>query len=175
LIWLADGKGVEKAAKLLQISTSRAGSVAAVISTLGKLARWPAPQLFPVLDIFRLLVLNAGTARLLSADAGELDPKNEGLGGLIARGLSQDSPTPTRLMALRLACNCCVASALRPWLLGHCDSLLDMVAVVGDTDSKPFRVALATLLLNIGVHTQLQGTNGMGEVRVRLVSLLHEV
>ena len=49
--------------------------------TLGKLAKWPSEQLFPVLDVFRVLVLNASLARLLAADAGPTEPQNPGLGG----------------------------------------------------------------------------------------------
>jgi PUL domain len=58
---------------VLHIAATGRGSLAESIDILGKLARWPSPQLFPVLDIFRLLVQNRSNAQLLSADAGELE------------------------------------------------------------------------------------------------------
>ena len=57
----------------MQAAAGGRGQLANCIGALGKLARWPAAQLFPVLDIFRLLVLNAGNARLLAYDAGEFE------------------------------------------------------------------------------------------------------
>jgi hypothetical protein len=145
-----------------------------VIDTLGKLAKWPADQIFPVLDIFRLLVLNSGTARLLAADAGPLLPENEGLGGMIARGLSS-SVAGSRMVALRLACNCMIQQSLRTWLLKQGNKLLDLVADCSATDNKPFRVALATTLLNLAVGLHLKDWENAEDAPMRILSLLQQV
>ena len=154
----------------VQIATAGSGSLSSVIETLGKLAKWPADQIFPVLDIFRLLVLNSSTARLLSADAGALEPANEGLGGMIARGLSSSVPG-SRMVALRLACNCLMQQNLRTWLLKHGSKLLDLVADCAASDSKPFRAALATTLLNLGVAVHLKDWENVEDAPVRICLL----
>lgn len=144
------------------------------METLGKLAKWPADQIFPVLDIFRLLVLKSSTARLLATDAGALEPANEGLGGMIARGLSSSVPG-SRMVALRLACNCLMQQNLRTWLLKHGSKLLDLVSDCSGTDTKPFRAALATTLLNLGVAVHLKDWENAEDVPVRILSLLQQV
>lgn len=160
--------------RCVQIATSGSGSLAPVIDTLGKLAKWPADQIFPVLDIFRLLVLNAGTARLLAADAGALQAANEGLGGMIARGLTS-SVAGSRMVALRLTCNCLMQQNLRSWLLKQGGKLLDLVAECADTDSKPFRVALSTTLLDLGVAVHLKDWENAEDAPMRILSLLQQV
>ena len=157
-----------------QIATAGSGSLAQVIETLGKLAKWPGEQLFPVLDIFRLLVLNAGTARLLAADAGPLDPSNDGLGGMIARGVAAQA-SASRMVAMRLGCNCFLNEALRGWILSHAQALLHGLASVSETDSKPFRIAYATALLNLSVSIHVGDCRSDDGLRVQIVSQLHQV
>lgn len=172
----SDGRLISSNCVCVQIATAGSGSLAPVIATLGKLAKWPADQIFPVLDIFRLLVLNSGTARLLSADAGALEPANEGLGGMIARGLTS-SVAGSRMVALRLTCNCLMQQNLRTWLLKQGSKLLDLVADCSATDSKPFRVALATTLLNLGVAVYLKDWENASaeDAPMRILSLLQQV
>lgn len=158
----------------MQFATAHSGSLAAVIETLGKLAKWPAEQLFPVLDIFRLLVLHSSTARLLSADAGALEPANEGLGGLIARGLGASAPA-SKMVALRLACNCFVQAPLRSWLLQHAGKLLGLIAESVTTSSKPFRVALSTTLLNLGVAAHNRDWEQAPDAQMQMLSLIQQV
>lgn len=40
------------------------------LALLGKMLRWPAPQLFPALDVARLLALDAAFAPVLAQEAG---------------------------------------------------------------------------------------------------------
>lgn len=159
----------------MQIAASGRGSLADVIDILGKLARWPTPQVFPVLDIFRMLVLHASFARLLAADAGDLQPGNPGLGGLLARGLAKDAPPAATLLGLRLACNCCAQSPLRTWLWQRCVPLLDLVADAPVATNKNARVALAALMLNFGAAVARGEASGPEEERVRALSMLCEV
>jgi hypothetical protein len=159
---------------LAQVAMAQSGSLAPVIETLGKLAKWPSEQLFPVLDIFRLLVLNSGTARLLSADAGALVPSNEGLGGLIARGLHA-SAAAGKVVALRLACNCFIQAPLRTWLLQHAGELLGLMAESASTDSKPFRAALSMTLLNLAVAGNNRDWENASEAHMQLLSLIQQV
>lgn len=159
---------------ILQIATAGSGSLARVIETLGKLAKWPGEQLFPVLDIFRLLVLSAATARLLAADAGPLVPSNDGLGGMIARGVSAQAAA-SRMVAVRLGCNCFLNAALRDWILSHSEKLLQGLAGVAETDSKPFRTAYATALLNLSVAVHTGDCHGFDGARVQILAQLHQV
>ena len=160
----------------VQVAASGRGSLAGgIIEALGKLARWPADQLFPVIDIFRLLVLNGSHARLLSMDAGELDTSNDGLGGMLARGLQASAPAPTKLMAHRLACNCCAHPQLRSWLWARTGALFDAVADAAVATTKAGRSALATLLLNFGAAIHRGEASGDEEHRVRALSMLCEV
>jgi phospholipase A-2-activating protein len=146
------------------------------VSILGKLALWPAAQLFPVLDIMRLLVLNPANAKLLSYDAGSLDAENAGLGGMLARGLSPEATAATVLVATRLACNCFLQPPLRKWLLPHTSSMLDLLTEVDLGASKHSRIAWATLLLNYGVALFLgEAADHSCDGRARVLSMLYEV
>jgi hypothetical protein len=160
----------------VQVAASSSGSLAGeAIDVLGKLARWPAADLFPVLDIFRLLVLNAGHARLLSMDAGELEVCNAGFGGALARGLGKDAPPASLLVAHRLACNCCAQAPLRRWLFARTDALFDLLAEANAAGSKNGRAALATLLLNYGVAIHRGEAEDLADGRIRGLSMLCEV
>jgi hypothetical protein len=146
------------------------------ISVLAKIARWPAAQLFPVLDIMRLLVLNATNAKLLSYDAGDLEAQNAGLGGMLTRGLSPGAPGASVLVATRLACNCFRHAPLRKWLLPRAAVLLDLLTEVDLGASKPSRTAWATLLLNYAVAVYMgEAADRSGDGRARVLSMLHEV
>lgn len=127
-----------------------------------------------MLDIFRLLVLNSSTARLLSADAGPIEPSNDGLGGMIARGLAAQAPA-SRMVALRLACNCFLNPALRNWLKAHSVRLLESMANVADTSNKAFRTAFATTLLNLGVAVHVGDVTDAGLVRSMVLSQVFQV
>jgi PUL domain len=157
------------------MALSGSGSLTNVISVLGKLAQWPAAQLLPVLDIFRLLVLQPASARLLAADAGALEPSNPGLGGILARGLSKDAPAPGHLVALRLACNCWKHAALRSWLLGRQGPLLDALADLCPTRQKASRSALATAVLNLAVALVRGDMPEQEDARIRILSMVSEV
>ena len=159
----------------MQIAASGRGSLADVIDVLGKLARWPTPQVFPVLDVFRMLVLHGSHARLLAADAGSLEASNPGLGGLIARGLAKDAPPAATLLAMRLACNCCANAQLRVWLWQHCVPLIDLVADAPLAVNKNTRVAVAALMLNFAAAVARGEAPGPEEERIRALSLLCEV
>lgn len=127
-----------------------------------------------MLDIFRLLVLSAGTARLLAADAGPLEPTNDGLGGMISRGVATKA-TASRIVAIRLGCNCFLNAALRDWIISHSQNLLHGLASVSGTDSKPFRVAHATALLNLSVAVHVGDCRDEDGLRVQILSQLHQV
>jgi hypothetical protein len=46
---------------------------AAEADTLAKMLRWPAPSLFPALDIARMLALNEAAAKQLAASIGAFE------------------------------------------------------------------------------------------------------
>jgi hypothetical protein len=156
----------------LQLTQGQGGRLAdGSIGVLAKLARWQTAQLFPVLDIVRLLVINPGNAKLLAYDA-----HNPGLGGMLARGLSPGAPPPTVLVATRLACNCFQQVPLRKWLLQRAAALLDLLTEMDLGASKPSRTAWATLLLNYAVALYMgEAANPGGDARARVLSMLHEV
>ena len=51
------------------------------LQLLRKLLGWPAPQLFPALDLARLAALDAGAAESLAGSAGAVSPDSEAGGG----------------------------------------------------------------------------------------------
>lgn len=115
---------------------------------------WPAAQLFPALDLGRLLVLHRSAAEQLAAAAGLLaaDVPRGGLGAAMAAACAGEPPMPAaQQTAVRLACNCFVQPALLGWVQGVGGRVLDTFAPCAASPNKNVRQGLATLLVNYAV------------------------
>ncbi len=124
---------------------------------LARLLQWPAPQLFPALDIARCLVLDPAAAAALGKSLGALSAPEAGtLAAALAAAAAGATPA-ARQTALRLAANCFKQPALREWALRERGPLLDAFAGCHRAESggsKGVRLGLATLLLNYAVASR---------------------
>lgn len=118
---------------------------------LTKLLRWPSAQLFPVLDVARLLALDPQFAGWLADSSGTVASLQGGLGGALATAMTQPQSTPNQQTGLRLACNAFMQPALRTWISGQMSEVLDGFSAALISPSKAVRLGAATLLLNCAV------------------------
>lgn len=115
------------------------------ISTLLKMLDWPQDLVFPVLDVTRLAVRHADTNReLCDGKSGELLMSKLHL-------YLQPAPGPNQMLSLRVLCNM-LSHVHGEALVSHnATSLLQHVDQYIPPFSKPFEVAISTLLLNFSV------------------------
>jgi hypothetical protein len=132
-------------------SGSQALSLAPELLDLtSRLLRWPAAQLFPVLDISRCLALHPAAAQQLAAAAGSMaTPQIGGLSGALAAA-AVSGHGPALQTGLKLVANCFKEGALRSWAVEQRELILDGFAGAGSgpAGSKVVRLGLATVLLN---------------------------
>lgn len=123
------------------------------LATLSKMLSWPAAQLFPALDLARLLVLDRAAGGQLVAAAGPAAA--QGVPGLLGAAVSAayaDPPVPAaQQTAVRLACNCFLHQPTLFWVQSAGSRLLDCFAQAAGSPSKNVRQGLATLLVNYAV------------------------
>lgn len=134
--------------------SSSGGLADAEAAVLSKMLSWPAAQLFPALDLARLLVLHRSAAEQLATAAGPLaaDAPCGGLGAAMAAACAGEPPVPAaQQTAVRLACNCFVQPVLLGWVQGVGGRVLDAFAPCAASPNKNVRQGLATLLVNYAV------------------------
>lgn len=137
-----------------------------------KLLGWPAAQLFPILDVARLLALDNDFARRLADGTGAVGSSEGGLGGALATAIAEPQSTPNQQTGLRLVCNAFVQPQLRSWISGQIPTLLDGFAVALTSPSKAVRLGSTTFLLNCALLT---GKNKNAEVEMQLLSGLLQI
>ncbi|OQS03279.1 phospholipase A-2-activating protein [Thraustotheca clavata] len=125
---------------------------------------WPAANVFPALDLCRLLGLHPIGAQVLSAKASWLLERCVAFGSSI----SADVPNPTRMLAWRVLVNYCVHSCLRATLVASpsVDSGL-LQAANGAKGNKTLAVSIATLILNLSTaifNNEQQTTDALIQV-----------
>ncbi len=134
-------------------STSGAGATQDDLALLSKMLSWPPAQLFPALDLARLLILDRASAELLAAAAGA--PSAESPAGSLGHALATacaEPPVPAaQQTAVRLACNAFVQPAALGWVQGAGGAMLDCFARCACSPNKTVRQGLATLLVNYAV------------------------
>jgi hypothetical protein len=87
---------------------------AADYALVGKLCSWPVPQLFPALDLLRMLLLHPEAARHYAA------PPQDELGAALNRAGSGSPPLPANLItATRTAVNTFRYAPLQEWARTH--------------------------------------------------------
>ncbi|KAK3261701.1 hypothetical protein CYMTET_29398, partial [Cymbomonas tetramitiformis] len=126
------------------------------LAVVVKMLAWPAAQLFPVLDLARMLVLNPAAAQSLTGD---------GAAALrTAITTAAAPPAANQLTALRFLANCASQDASQHWLLANRPEVLDMFTECSSSSNKNVRLALGNLLVNIAVMTK-QAADSEGKVQ----------
>ena len=157
---LAEGGPLDSLLGAAAAAPSGGGGAATVsdadMAVLGKMLSWPAAQLFPALDIARLLVLERGAADRLAAAAGQLAAAGSGgttggLGAALAAATANPPVPAAQQTAARLACNCFVQPALLAWVQSAGSKLLEALDPAAASPNKNVRQGLATLLVNYSV------------------------
>lgn len=160
-----------------------AGITAADVELAARLLSWPAPQLFPALDVARLLVLDPEGARLMAAAAAAGDmaaPQPGTLAGGLSTAATSQLPANQQL-ALRLAANCFRHAPTRGWLLsgaGNLQQLLDAFASCASSSggNKAVRLSLATFLGNVAAAAGLKQLHaGQQDVPLQALSCAIEL
>ena len=130
---------------------------------INKLLTWPNPSMFPVFDLFRVLQLHPGAGELYKGS----DQGAKVISPAVAT-LSQGSG-PGLVTALRLLCNMFGDSTAMFAVQKRRQPILEAALTHIDSDSKPLRLSLATLLLNYStLFMQREDTEG----RVQILSAI---
>jgi len=164
------------------VSTAASGSRSTeCLGLMSRLLRWPAAQLFPVLDVARCLVVHPAAAAHLAAAAGAMSAPTVGsLSGALAAAVVSGTG-PALQTSLRLLANCFKEQVLRDWVLQNRELLLDGFAGCYSAGSagatKAVRLSLATLLLNYAVAAVEQPSSGSNsdEAAMQLLSGLEQL
>jgi phospholipase A-2-activating protein len=140
---------------LLRRAAAPAGSRAftdADVDLVRRMLTWPVPQLFPALDLARLVVLDPACAAALATGPVSADAPPGSLGAAVFAATSADPPVPASLQtALRAAANAAAAPAGAAWLHAAAAPLLAAAAGAAGSGAKGVRQGLATLLVNLAV------------------------
>jgi hypothetical protein len=149
----------------------------AELALLTKLLSWPAAQLFPALDLTRLLVLDRAVAAQLAAAAAPAQVDGQ-LPGLLGAALTAACAEPlvpaAQQTAVRLAVNCFGHHALLAWVQACGSRLLECVGAAASSPNKNVRQGLATLLVNYAVWLCKLASSEL-EFKSRLLVLAVEV
>ncbi|KAI3428691.1 hypothetical protein D9Q98_007514 [Chlorella vulgaris] len=149
----------------------------AELALLTKLLSWPAAQLFPALDLTRLLVLDRAVAAQLAAAAAPAQVDGQ-LPGLLGAALTTACTEPlvpaAQQTAVRLAVNCFGHQALLAWVQACGSRLLECVGAAASSSNKNVRQGLATLLVNYAVWLCKLASSEL-EFKSRLLVLAVEV
>ncbi|GJP80940.1 hypothetical protein CLOP_g11135 [Closterium sp. NIES-67] len=128
----------------------------ALISSL--LSSWPSANLFPVLDLLRMMLLHPSAAAWFSANASgpgvcvQSPVSAHGMLMAAIRRAAAEPPTPANhLTGVRVAVNVFGLPSLHHWPRQHRAEVLDLFAPCAASSNKNVRLALATLLLNYAV------------------------
>ncbi|KAL4433027.1 hypothetical protein ABPG77_006454 [Micractinium sp. CCAP 211/92] len=157
-------------------STSGAGATQDDLALLSKMLSWPPAQLFPALDLARLLILDRASAELLAAAAGAPSAESPAgsLGAALATACAEPPVPAAQQTAVRLACNAFVQPAALGWVQGAGGAMLDCFARCACSPNKTVRQGLATLLVNYAVMLSKLASDEL-EFKSRLLVLAVEV
>ena len=141
--------------------SGRVFDASVVTSILPQLLRWPAPQLFPCLDLARVVMLDPTGAATLANTAAEpmLTAPAGSLGRALAEACCADPPVPaSQQVALRCMTNCFAQPPLQTWARTHLNAFLALSAPCVSSTTKGVRLGAATLLVNVALAlTKLPG------------------
>lgn len=162
LLTAAAGAGAAQAEKPFDSSI--------VTSMLHQLLSWPAPQLFPCLDLARVVMLDPAGAATLAESASEpsLKSPSGSLGRALAEACCADPSVPaSEQVALRCMTNCFAQPPLQAWARTHLNTLLALAAPCVTSSTKGVRLGAATFLINTSLAlTKLPGDEIEGKSQV---------
>ena len=113
---------------------------------LGRILQWPQEKLFPCIDIVRMLVL--------STDGAEFFAKDEGrrlLQKIISSAFVPDASVPTKLVTLKLLCNCFRHRKLLESVSSDFGDIMNNFSSMAEAPNKHVRLALSNLIVNLSV------------------------
>mmetsp|Transcript_2177 Transcript_2177/g.5525 ORF Transcript_2177/g.5525 Transcript_2177/m.5525 type:complete len:870 (-) Transcript_2177:299-2908(-) len=138
---------------------------------LAKLLQWPPAQLFPGLDVARLVALDAGGGASLVAGAGPLGAAGSGLlPDALRTAAAPDAPAANTQLGLRLAANLFKHAAPRAWASANAGALLDAYAHAASSPHKAVRLSFATALSNVAVALHGAGAAAPEDVKLQALS-----
>lgn len=141
-------------------SPSREGSISptshACTIVLPKLLSWPVPQLFPCLDIARMLLLDQNLAAYMTSTSPPSFVQclpGSILGAILAVGTSVASCTPSEQVALRCACNLFARDSFLTWLRENSAMVIRayLPKALSPDATRGVRLGFSTLLANTAV------------------------
>jgi len=145
--------------KLLQDQTN--------LEFLSTLLKWPAEQIFPVLDLIRLVCTQHPWAVLpLLLPSAPSAP----LYAALLNASAPSAPSAASLTALRLLANLANQPTLHQALLTLTPQILDAFADAGKSTNKNVRLAFANLLVNLSVLTS-QAKDSAAKIQILSASL----
>jgi phospholipase A-2-activating protein len=162
-------------ASLLSAAAAGAGAArvfdsTVVTSILPQVLSWPAPQLFPCLDLARVIMLDPTGAATLAENAAEpsLTAPAGSLGRALAEACCADPAVPaSQQVAFRCMTNCFAQPALQTWARTHLNTFLALAAQCVTSSTKGVRLGAATLLVNIALAlNKLPGDELVGKSQV---------
>ncbi|KAG6542654.1 hypothetical protein Mapa_015888 [Marchantia paleacea] len=112
------------------------------------LLRWPVSNIFPGLDILRMLLLHPHAAEHYAKDA---NMGEDVVIDALRRANTAPVSAANQLTSARVAVNTFRHSVLRDWAKKHREEVLDLFAECYHSSNKNVRLALATLILNYSV------------------------
>ena len=112
---------------------------------LAKFMLWPSDKLFPCIDLIRMVVLLIHDATYFAGPGCHI------LETILAASSNSDASIPTKLVTLKLLCNCFKHASLTVWLSSKADHILNAFSTLSDSNNKHIRLALSNFLLNLSV------------------------
>jgi len=131
-----------------------------------KLLEWPAVNLFPVLDILRMIVLHPSGASKFATEGNQILPK------LLDIGFKSQPLPANQLLILRLIGNMFRWESLQPILKLNDEQILGIIANCVHSDNKNIRITFSTILLNFSA---LFLQDKFQEGKIQIISILAEV
>lgn len=137
---------LETAIGILKTNASSSGIGAQAQDLLSKCLEWPSDKVFPCIDLIRIVILQEADC-LYFADAGL-----HVLEKILSISCTPDAPIPTKLVTLKLLCNCFRHKSLVIWVSSKAEKILNAFSTLpSETSNKHVRLALANFLLNLSV------------------------
>ena len=121
---------------------------------LGTLFQWPGDKIFPCIDIVRMVIFLDDGAQYFASRGTHL------LETILSAANAPDASNPTKLVTLKLLCNCFKHKVLLEWLVAKLEMILNALSPLSTSDNKHIRLALANLLVNMSVHLAAPGHVG---------------
>jgi phospholipase A-2-activating protein len=132
---------------------------------------WPDDKRFPILDVYRLLILHPEAAKTFDRQGTLKEPL---LSMLLTRDLQTNSPAANKLLAFRFIANCFCREFLHATLLSFQEKIFERIAEISQTKhEKNLSVAFATVILNFSVVYLLRRANM--DSKLQCVSIVSEL